>query len=44
MKNRMQKNIKRSELLSENACDGNINYIDGVKNSRMFLNIIVYLR
>lgn len=44
MKGRIQKNLQRAELLSSTACDGNINYIDGVKNSRMFLNIIVYLR
>jgi hypothetical protein len=37
-------NDQRIELLSQKNCESQINYIDGVKSFKLFLNIIEYFR
>jgi hypothetical protein len=37
-------NTARIEVLSHKMCESQINYIDGVKSSKLLLNIIEYFR
>jgi hypothetical protein len=42
--NQQEINEGRIDRLSAAGCDKNLNYIDGVKNSRLLLSLLEYLR
>lgn len=44
MRTRQSSNDQRAAVLSQNVCEHNNNYIDNVKNARILLRLIAFLR
>jgi len=41
---RLDENDKRVKLLENNRCDGNANYIEGLKNNKITLRLVLFLK